>query len=141
MTISDDLVTEFDSKTRILHLSAKCVLRISDEERLTALCAAVQDALERRRPGRCYLIVDLTKFSIDPKLSALYAEKILAICERYLFPGGIARYGYQITRVTIKISAKERPELDTGLFSSKAKAFAHIHGLIKENAASGVPST
>lgn len=141
MTIADDLITEFDPEKRILHLSAKRVLRITDEERLTALCGAVQDVLERCRPGRCYLIVDLAKFSIDPKLSALYTDKILAICETYLFPGGIARYGYQITRVTIKIGSRERPESDTHLFGSKAEAFAYIHRLIRENAASGIPST
>ncbi len=63
------------------------------------------------------MIVDLTKFIIEPKLSNCYAEKIQTIAQNCLFPNGLARYGYQITRMTVRLG-HEKKSMVTPIFST-----------------------
>ena len=129
----EKIIGEFDSDKRIFHLSATEVLRVDTKEQLEELCSAVFVKLGKyMESGRCYMIVDLTKFIIEPKLADYYAEKIQTISQNCLYPNGLARYGYQITRATIRMGHKDKIDGDPNLFGTKQEAFDFINGLIQQ---------
>jgi len=132
---SGKILVEFAEEERIVHLSATEVLRINTEEKLNDLCGCVQERLESFGPEKVYMIVDLSKFSIEPNLAEVYGQKIAILSEHFLYPEGLARYGYQITRVTIMIADESDPGLGTGMFGTREEAFRYIRSLIKARSA------
>ncbi len=131
---SDIIIGEFDNDKRIFHLTATEVIRVELKEQLEELCSAVFAKLGKYiETGRCYMIVDLTKFIIEPKLSNCYAEKIQTIAQNCLFPNGLARYGYQITRMTVRLGHESKIDGDPNLFHTKKEAFNFIENLIKQH--------
>jgi hypothetical protein len=136
------LSVEFDESKRVLHLAANQPTEISTMEQLIGMCRMVHEVVSQYGPERLYLIVDITNIAIDPKLNEAYGHKISGIAEKFLFPGGIARYGYQITRVTIEMGLAEDEKHIDGMFDSRAAAEAYIDGLINkcENESTPTPT-
>ena len=60
------------------------------------------------------------------------AREIKDIIDKYLFPGGIARYGMDLTRSTARASHAEYIGGDPNLFNLKEEAYAYINDLIEE---------
>jgi len=134
LTYSDIIIGEFDNDKRIFHLTATEVIHVEPKEQLEELCSAAFGKLGKYvEASRCYMIVDLTKFVIEPKLSNCYAEKNRTIAQNCLFPNGLARYRYQITRMTIRMGHEEKINADPNLFHTKREAFEFIENLIKQH--------
>jgi len=130
---NEKLIGEFDDEKRILHLSAKEVIHVDTKDQLEELCSAVFGKLEKHiSTDRCYMIVDLSKFIIEPELADYYAEKIQTIAQNCLYPNGLARHGYQITRMTVRLGYKENIAGDPNLFDSKRSAYDFIDHLIEQ---------
>ncbi len=134
MNIEDKIIVEFDPKTRVLHLSATEKLYCTAKNELNELCDYVRGIInENAGKDRIYMIVDLKKFNIDPKLADLYGEKISRIYQDYIYPGGLVRYGFGITRVAVKVGQAKHMDEDPHLFSTKEKAMVYIRSLINGN--------
>lgn len=120
-------IIEFDAATNTLHLSATELMQVTTKEQLGALCNIVSEALREHTAGsRCFLLVDISKIAIEPELAEPYSEKIGTLCERYLLPDGLVRYGSEITRVTAQIG-HEAFQLDTpNLFRTKIEALKYL---------------
>lgn len=132
MEVLDDVITEFDEKRRIFHLTSKRPLNIKANIELTDLCNLVKSRLsEYAAEERCYMIVDVNKIVIDPMLTSEYMQKLKILIDHFLYPEGLARYGYQITRVTATIGHQRYFQNNPNLFRNKAEAMAFIEGLIK----------
>lgn len=132
-SFSKALQADFDPIDRIVHLSASQILQVNDYSQLIELCQAVEDKLEEFGPERMYMIVDLAKFSINPDLSEEYKTTIGLIGQKFLYPDGWVRYGYQITRVTIMLANDTEDTDHIGLFSTKKEAYQRIQELINQN--------
>jgi hypothetical protein len=125
--------TEFDKENKILHLSAKETIVIKTQTELNTLCADVHSILGKHcSDSRGYMIVNLVAFSIEPMLAESYGKKIMNISEKFLFPGGLVRYGYQITRMTIRMSSDTKETGDPFLFHTRREAENHIFGIIEK---------
>ena len=134
------IIAEFDNDKRILHLTATKVIQVKTKQQLVELCSAVKAKLEKYTDtGRCYMIVDLIKFIIEPKLSDCYAEKIQSIAQNCLYPNGLARYGYQITRIPIMMGHENKIMGDPNLFNTKEEAFEFIESLIQKKSSDNQP--
>lgn len=127
-----NLIIEFDNEYRILHLSAAHPIHIETKEELTKTCHAVGSQLEKYVASeRCFMVVDLSAMIIEPKLVDCYSRKVQNLCESYLYPGGLLRYGFQITRVTAKLGYEKGKLKDLLMFSNKQEAYNYIYDLIK----------
>lgn len=82
--------------------------------------------------GRFYLIVDMSNLIIEPELTDIYAKHAGAICEKYIFPDGVARYGFEITRVTVRRGHEEYLNKDPNIFNSRQDAYVYINSLIEQ---------
>jgi len=126
MSYLDDLSLSFDPVTRIAELSALKVLSICSKKELNTLCSDTGVLLNRVvGDERCYLAVDIGKIVIDPGLADEYAQKVEELKSRFLFPGGLVRYGYEITRVTIKLVGLKTGELPV-LFNKRDDAIKYL---------------
>ena len=136
-----DLVGEYDENFRILHLTAKKPIRCTTREHGYALAGAVKELLARHLQGqRGYMITDYSKIIIEPLYVDEYANQIKDIVQTYLHPDGLARYGYEITRVTAQLSHSLYLASPPNLFNTREEAYQYIRCLIarqKETAANG----
>lgn len=134
MDTSDLMHAEFDSARRIVLLSYPNLIEITDRQNLDQVFAEAAVILTRYAAGgRLYLIVDLHNISIDPSLAEEYSAHVTALSEQYLYPGGIARYGFQLTRVTVLRGYAEVLKLNPNLFNTRQEAEAYISSLIVES--------
>lgn len=136
----EDVVFEFDRPNRILHVTAKCKVAITTGLELAAMCERVQKSLREvcgDEPG--YMIVDISMIAIDPSLVHLYAQHVGGLIGTCIHHDGIARYGYEITRLTARQGHRELQDQDPHLFGTKAEAFDYIHTLI-ETRSKEIPS-
>ena len=133
--LSEIVIGEFDSARKTLHITAREKVTAKNSRELDELCNAVRTLLKQySRDERIYMVVDLSKIIIEPHLSEEYAKKVKSLYENFLVPGGLLRYGLQITRITIKLGHDTSLNSDTSLFRSKEAAFAHIDKLIAQKA-------
>jgi len=135
----DDLVGEFDEQRLIVHLTAKSPIHVTTLEQGYILSRAVNEILGRylsRRRG--YLITDYSKIIIEPEKIDEYASEIRKIMDGYLQPGGLARYGFEITRVTARLSHAAYLGGSPNLFNSKEEAYRFIDQLREEHARAGI---
>ena len=129
----DNIIVEFDDDKRILHLSAHSAIAVRTKEELKELCTAVHSLLDGYLPsGRIYLTVNLSKFIIDPKLANDYSRLIGEIYDKYIYPRGLVRYGYQITRLTIQLGHGKYMEKYPDLFGTRKAALEYLENLIAE---------
>jgi len=121
----------FDDNRRILHLGYKERYHIATEIDLKTTMTAFDSMLHQlSAQGRIYLIVDMSNLIIEPELSEAYARFVQHITETHVMPGGIARYGYQITRVTVRLGYAEYLDDSPNIFGSREEAYDYIYSLI-----------
>lgn len=126
MTV-DDFKLDFDEKSRILHLGYVTQVHIKTKAQLDLNFKIVTSILDRYiETGKFYMIIDMANFILEPDLSSIYARFAKGIGEKYIMPGGIARYGHQITRVTVRRGYKDHINEDPNHFGSYQEAAEYI---------------
>jgi hypothetical protein len=128
------LIAEFDEQNKIVHLTAKEQIRCKTLEQGFELARALKDILDSHfSDERGYLITDYSKIIIEPKHIDEYAAFIKDIMDKYLHPDGIARYGFEITRVTAQLGHQLYLGSSPNLFNTYEEAIAYIQGLALSN--------
>ena len=134
----EKIIAEFDPDYRIVHITAKEPLKFSKVEEALAFSKKVQSILnDFLSPGRGYMITDYSKIIIDPGLIDTYGQEMRIIMDTYLYPNGVARYGFEITRITAKMSHANFLGGTPNLFDTREEAFEFIRGLTKEEVGVG----
>lgn len=135
------IVAEFDDERRILHISYKTRVRPTTRKHLDLKFSALRSLLDKyTENGRIYLVIDMSNIILEPELKYDYAKHAKAISDEYIMPGGIARYGYQITRITVRSSYNDILGENPNIFNSREEAYTFIYRLIEEHRAAGMPS-
>jgi hypothetical protein len=125
---------DFDPATRILHVAFTRRIRPGSEKQMAAHFAQFETLVEQyARDGRIYLIIDMTNLIFEPEFQAAYATQARKISDIYIYPKGIARYGYQITRITVRSSYDKYMNGSPNIFNSREEAFAYIHAMIEKS--------
>lgn len=138
-TNTDFYVTDFDESRRILHFAYKRTLHPTTPAHLETIFEVMRRELDRYiSHGRVYLIIDMTNFILEPDMKARYAELARSIRDTYIMPGGIARYGFQITRITVRQSYDKYLSESPNIFNSRGEAYAYIHALIDRHQKAGL---
>ncbi len=128
----DNLIAEFDEHRRILHITASSPIHVWTLEQGRELETAIHSVLTRYlSQERGYLIADLSKIIIEPDDIQAYAQAIQKIADKFLFPDGFARYGFEIGRVTAQMGHQLYLNGNPNLFNTKKEAFAYIRGMIE----------
>jgi hypothetical protein len=141
MEINEMLQFEFDSDNRILHLSYKSTVHVKTAEQLIIIMDAFKRYLKQHREsGLIYIIIDMTHLIIEPDLSRLYGRLAGEINDAYAHPHGIARYGHQITRVTVRRGYMDNRSEEPNLFGTRTEAENYIRALIARNQAESQPA-
>ena len=134
MNGQDIFVTEFDEQSRILHVAYRRRVHPVKEEHLDKAFADFRELLDvYAQSGRIYLIIDMTNLIIEPEMKAPYVAHARALAEKYIMPRGIARYGYQITRITVRAGYQQYMDESPNIFNSREEAFKYIYSLIEKN--------
>ena len=103
MLVLDHVCIEYEPDSEIVHLKPNGPIQVSSRDDLETLCSRVRRFMaEHCTNGRCYFMVNITPITIDPAFFRAYGEHIKALLQTYIYPEGIARYGYNITRVTAR---------------------------------------
>ena len=133
MSYIDKFVTEFDEENSILHLTSSEDIHINSIPQGMEFVKALTSILEKyTSENRCYLIVNIARIAVDPALSQQYAQTIINITEKFLYPDGIVGYGFQITRITSQIShEKNYLPGESRVFSNRQEAYSYIKRLKK----------
>jgi len=135
------LVTEYDETNRIIHLTARKPVRCVTLQQGYRLAEAVEELIKSHLMNkRGYLVVDYSRIIIEPRHISEYASAIKRLFETYLYPGGYARYGFEITRVTAHIGHEKYIKSSPNIFQTKDEAYAHIYNLIESNRGAGEDS-
>ncbi len=136
---ADYLIPDFDEENRILHISYRRKIHPTTREHLQLKFGAMRELLNRyTAAGRVYLIIDITNFILEPELKELYAEEARRIRDTYIMPNGIARYGFQITRITVRQGYAQYLGENPNLFYSREEAYLYIYSLIEEHKRTGI---
>ena len=134
-----DLVGEFDEQRLIVHLTAKNPVHATTVEQGYTLSRAVKTIMSRfLGDRRGYMIIDYGKIIIEPDKIDEYAAEVKDIMDTYLQPGGWARYGFEITRVTARLGHAAYIGGSPNLFNTKEEAFRYIYELREEHLRAGV---
>lgn len=135
----DDLAGEFDEERLIVHLTAINPIHVTTLEQGYILSRAVKDMLNRYLCGRRgYMITDYGRIIIEPEKIDEYAAEVKDIMDTYLQPGGFARYGFEITRVTARLGHAAYIGGSPNLFNTKDEALRYIHELQEEHVRAGI---
>jgi hypothetical protein len=122
-----ELVAEFDAQRRIVHQTAERALHFGTPEQAELLAAATAKNLSRHLGSeRGYLITNISKIVIEPTVVDIFVVRINELIAKYLYPHGIARYGYAIGRVTVRMAHESNALEDLNLFATKEEAIAYI---------------
>lgn len=132
-------VTEFDEARRILHMAYKRTIHPTTPAHLEMKFKIFREMLDQYIPtGKIYLIIDMTNFILEPDLKTKYAELARLIRDEYIMPNGIARYGFQITRITVRQSYNIYLSENPNIFNSCQEAYAYIYSLIDRHRRAGI---
>ena len=124
----------FDPDKKIIHISYLEEFRISTKAELGDFFDAIVSFLKTyKKYGRLYIVSDISNFIIEPELAEAYAGYVTKIYDKYLYEDGIARYGYQITRIMLKRAYIDFLRKNPNIFRTKKEAYDYIDSLIKEN--------
>jgi hypothetical protein len=142
MQSTDLFQFEFDGDNRILHLSYRSVLYIKTEERLRLLMGGFSEYLQSHfGTERIYIVINMSRLIIEPELSRLYGQLAGEISDAFTHPNGIARYGHQITRITVRRGYTEYRNEDPNLFGTRVEAEGFIRSLIARTRAESPEQT
>ncbi len=134
-----DLVGEFDEQRLTVHLTAKNPIHVTTREQGYILSRAVKDLLGRYLSHRRgYMITDYSKIIIEPEKIDEYASEVRKIMDAYLLPDGLARYGYEITRVTARLGHAAYLGGSPNIFNSREEATRYIDQLREEHIRAGL---
>lgn len=136
-----NLEIEFDTGSRILHLSARRPVVLANSAQMDLQREAVEQVLRQSGPEPVYVMVHLPRFIIDPGLAPVYASRIVKTIQKYAHAGGIARYGLNMTRVTVKMAYSSILNQEPNLFATRSEAEAYIHGIVAGNRSHSPPGT
>jgi hypothetical protein len=135
----EDLVGEFDEQYRIVHLTARRPIHVTTLAQGRMLSKAVNAILtEFLADRRGYMITDYSKIIIEPEKIDEYAAEMRQIIDRYLYPEGLARYGFEITRVTARLGHAAYLGGSPNLFNTKREAETYIHTLAERHMREGI---
>lgn len=124
---------EYDKKKRIVHVAFCELLTIHTENELYALFEQLENYLcSQCKKQRHFIVVDISNLIINQELAHQYAMEVGRIAKTYLHKDGIARYGYQITRIIIKRAYDEYLKRDPRIFRTKKEAFDYIESLVEQ---------
>lgn len=127
------MATEFDKENRILHVAYRAIVHPTSPEHLDIVFTAFKKMLDNyTATDRLYLIVNMTNFVIEPELKVAYAGHAREIYDKYIYPHGVARYGYQITRITVRSSHGAYLSEKPNIFNSRDEAEDYIYSLIEK---------
>lgn len=122
---------EFDIDRRIMHIFFPEKWEVNNRQELEKLFQINHRLFDKYKQfGRFYLVIGIGHLIIDPSLSSFYAQQASQLIEKFIAQGGVARYGYKITRVTVKKGYDETLKENPNLFGTREQAFAHIESLI-----------
>jgi len=135
----EDLVGEFDERYRIVHLTAKRTIHATTLEQGKMVSAAVQAILAKLLRGRRgYMITDYSRIILEPEHIDIYAAEIKRIIDTFLYPGGLARYGFEITRVTARLGHATYLGGSPNLFNTREQAENYIRTLAEQHIREGI---
>ncbi len=130
----DYLITEFDPRLRILHVAYRKRVHPTTKEHLDIIFDTFRKKLDQYLDsGRIHLVIDMTNFIIEPDLRLDYVSHAQDITAKYIIPNGIARYGFQITRITVRACYDQYMVDNPNIFNSRDEAYQHIYSLIEKN--------
>ena len=125
---------EFDTELRLMEISYRDKVYISNEQQLRNMFVNFEYIIEQYAGvKRVYLLIDVNNLIIEPALSNTYAALAKSICEKFIYPQGVARYGYQITRLTVRQGYMDRIKEDPNLFGTYKEAREYLDRVISEN--------
>ena len=125
---------QYDAAKSIMYLSLVEKYVFTDADDFKAYVKDVYSIYDRLSKGnRFYLIIDLQNLVVDQSLLKEYKEMITFMYGHYLYPNGVARFGSQLTRLTIKMGHADQKEHQPNIFPTKAEAVQYIDELIKRN--------
>ena len=131
---SEYFVVDFDESRRIMHLAYARRIRLQTKHHVDQSFALFQTVCERYySQGRFYLIIDISNLVIEPELTAVYAKNVKKILDKYILPRGVARYGHQITRLTIRRAYSDYLGENPQIFATRGEACAYIDEVINAN--------
>lgn len=84
------------------------------------------------------MITDYSKIIIEPENIDEYAAEIKKIIDTYLYPEGLARYGFEITRVTARLGHATYLGGSPNLFNTREEADAYIRSLAEQHRKAGI---
>lgn len=142
MNLVEKYIVDFDPADRVVHIGASERMNIAIPEMLNAWFSALAQILDRFvKGGRIYLIVDVNNILFDPSLAKIYADNVRTIMEKYTYPGGIARYGFQITRVTVRRGYGDFLKENPNIFNTRTEAETYIKGMIEKDRSGAIRTT
>ncbi len=128
--ILENLVLEYDHDTNILTITGLDKVHIVTSDQLEALYDMIEYCLETQcAEKRGYALVDMSKLTIDYELVEDYAIHHQSSFYRWVYPEGIARYGYAITRLTIADGYRRVGEETPHFFPTRDEAVAYLRDL------------
>ena len=137
MQYGEMLTYEFDQTRRILHVHFLHKVHLKTMAEADVHFREFENAIKDLAGGeKVYLIIDLSNLIIEPSLAEQYARQAKRISSQYAYPNGIARYGHQITRITIIQGYRNHLQCDPNLFSSGGEAQHYIENLISSSSES-----
>ncbi|MDD4050796.1 MAG: hypothetical protein PHR28_02700 [candidate division Zixibacteria bacterium] len=136
MVDSEELIVKFDPETRIVHLTSRSHIRLTKLAEGEMLGEVIMAAVKRfLGDGRGYLLTDYSNIIIEPKEVEAYSRWMIELMDKYLYPGGVARYGFEISRINAQLAYKGYIGGDPNLFDTREAAVAYLKGLIVRNQA------
>jgi FMN-dependent NADH-azoreductase len=137
----DCFITEFDPERRILHVAYRNRIHPTTKEHLDIIFGAFSDMLEEfTASGKIYLIIDMTNFIVEPDLKSVYIGNARKLLDTYVIPQGIARYGFQITRITVRAGYHQYMNDNPNIFNSRDEAYEYISSVIRKNQDAPLPA-
>ena len=141
MSDSPYIAVDFNRERLILHVHYMRRIHLNTPEQAHAHFRKFHAALSPfLASGRFYLIINMSNLIIEPELTSVYARHAREVQDMYIKPNGIARYGFQITRVTVRRGYKEYLGECPNIFNTRDEAYNYIKVLIDNAQASSSPS-
>lgn len=127
-------IVDFDESRRIMYLAYERRIHLKTKSQLDQSFELFQSICDRYySQKKFYLIIDMSNVVIEPELTAVYAKNAKKIIEKYIFPGGVARFGHQITRLTVRRAYADYLTEKPQIFSTRGEACAYIDEVIVAN--------
>ncbi|MEZ5360538.1 MAG: hypothetical protein R3F48_17120 [Candidatus Zixiibacteriota bacterium] len=132
MDMLSSVRVDFDKQKNIIHIGFGEEVTIHTENELYAMYGKFEQYLKSLGSDRrYYLVIDMSNLIINQNLAHQYAMEISRLSKKYLHDDGIARYGYQMTRIVVKRAHEEYLNKDPRLFGNKKEAYDYIESLIE----------